>query len=116
MYTGSDLDTLLTELYSLTSSGFLEYDFNVGQKIPYLSITVSQAQASQFPALATLPQGQKLINLYYTMDFTPPVATFITNMLAGIQATVDGNASLIANINSQISLWSSFVTTYNSYG
>ncbi len=116
MYSGSDLDTLMSALATLTNSGFLEYDFNVGQKIPYLSITVSNSQIAAFPALATLPAGQKIINLYYTTDFTPDVDTFISNFQSGIKSAIDNNADLIAEINSQMSNWSTFETTYNSFG
>jgi hypothetical protein len=106
----------MTALASLTESGFLQYDFNAGQVNPHLNISVSAAQIALFPLLQRAPQGPKIINLYFTTDFTPPVATFISNMQAGITATVDANASVMATINSQISNWAEFEQAYNSYG
>lgn len=116
MYSGSDLTTLMTELASLTASGFLQYDFFIGQMNPYLRIYVSNYEQGLYPVLSRLPQAKEIIDLYYTTDFTPPVATFITNMTAGIQATVDANATLLTEISTAMSNWPTFVTAYNSYG
>jgi hypothetical protein len=116
MYSGSDLTTLITALNTLTANGFLEYDFNVGEKIPYLNITLSSAQVSLISPILTQQQGYQLINLYYTTDFSPPVNTFIYNMNVGIKTTVDNNASVIASINNTVAYWPTFELTYNSYG
>jgi DNA replicative helicase MCM subunit Mcm2 (Cdc46/Mcm family) len=116
MYSGSDLTTLMTQLASLTSSGFIQYDFFIGQMNPYLKIYVSNAQTAVFPVLTRLPNASKIIDLYYTTDFTPPVATFISDMTAGIKATVDSNAAALTAINTAFSHFSTFETTYNALG
>jgi hypothetical protein len=116
MYSGSDLITLQTALNTLTNSGFLQYDLNIGQVSPYLQISVSAAQLAMFPALSRLPQANQVINLYYTTDFTPPVATFISNFQTGVQNTVTGNAAILAEVNAALSNWPTFETTYNSFG
>ncbi len=116
MYSGSDLTTLMTALGSLTSSGFLQYDFFIGEMNPYLRIYVSNYEQGLYPVLSRLPQASKIVELYRTTDFTPPVATFISNITAGIKATVDGNATLLTEISTAMSNWPTFASTYNSYG
>jgi len=116
MYSGADLDSLISALGTLTESGFLSYDLNIGQVTPYLSICVSQAEINMFPALARLPQAGAIINLYYTTNFSPLVADFISAFQAGVQATVSGNAGLLAEVNAALSNWSTFESTYNSFG
>ena len=77
MYTGQDLVDVQTALDALTSDDFFQYDFNLGTKYPYLSITISNAQQALYPSLKFLPQVQPLISVFYTADFSAPVADFI---------------------------------------
>lgn len=116
MYSGSDLDSLMSALATLTTDGFFAYDFNVGQVNPYLSISVSPAQIVLFPALATLPLAAPLLNVFYSADFSAPVATFISNMQATIIAYVDGQAGRISAISAKVANWAGFASTYNSKG
>lgn len=116
MYSGSDLDSLMSALATLTSDGFFAYDFNVGQVNAYLSVSLSPAEIALFPALATLPVAAPLLNVFYTKDFSSPVATFISNMQASISAYVDSQAGRISAITASVGNWSSFASTYNSKG
>ncbi len=116
MYNDADLGTLMDALNSLTSNGFLQYDINVGQVSPYLSIVVSETQVSAFPVLARFPQGAALVNLYYTTDFTPPVATFISNFQTGMASKVNANQTIMSAISAQMANWTTFASTYNALG
>jgi len=105
MYSGADLDTLLTALNTLTNDDFFEYDFNVGEIIPYLSITISGTQISLYPAIATSAETQPLIPVYYTTDFTPLVGDFI----AAFQDACSAYAS------SSYATWNDFYETYAAF-
>lgn len=116
MYSGSDLDSLMSALATLTADGFFAYDFNVGQLNPYLSVSVSPAQIDMFPALATLPIAAPLLNVFYTQDFSAPVDTFISNINSTISAYVDSQATRISGITAKVANWAGFASTYNSKG
>jgi hypothetical protein len=116
MYAVSDLDTLFNALNAFTSDGFTQYDINTGQITPYLSITLSNTETQSFPVFYASSQGRELANLYYTTDFTPPIATFISNFQAGVAATVDSNTAILTAISAFVTAWPAFVAAYQSKG
>lgn len=114
MYSAADLDTLMSALNVLTADNFFQYDFNVGTVIPYLKISISQAQIASYPAIQLLPLTQPLIAVYYTLDFTPPVATFIANMQAACSAYAASSLPVWTAYYNHAVTFSGFLTTLAS--
>jgi hypothetical protein len=114
MYSGSDLDTLMTALNTLTSDNFFQYSFNVGQINSSLTITISNTWINSFPAIAQLAVTAPLLNVYFTTDFTPAVATFISNMQAACQSYADTNYSVWNAFYTHSQTFSAFLTALAS--
>ncbi len=116
MYSGSDLLDVVEALDDLCADGFLEYDLNAGQVVPYLSINVSRSHVAAFPGLSMLPLGQVLVRLYQSSDFSMPAADFIVAFQDGVKAKVAANASVLAAVSAQFASWGAFASSYAAKG